>query len=139
MVLLRHGYLRVLCLNPKSIGITDRYNSLAQGAYRKNKMELTGKQKRYLRAQAHHLTPIVQIGKGGLTNEIKTSIRNALDARELIKVTILQNSDADIDDVAAEIEEMSFDVVQKIGRILVVFKVAEKRENRKISLDVKAI
>ncbi|HCN75351.1 ribosome assembly RNA-binding protein YhbY [Pseudolactococcus plantarum] len=102
-------------------------------------MELTGKQKRYLRAQAHHLTPIVQIGKGGLTNEIKTSIRNALDARELIKVTILQNSDADIDDVAAEIEEMSFDVVQKIGRILVVFKVAEKRENRKISLDVKAI
>lgn len=102
-------------------------------------MELTGKQKRYLRAQAHHLTPIVQIGKGGLTNEIKTSIRKALDARELIKVTILQNSDADIDNVAAEIEAMSFDVVQKIGRILVVFKVAEKRENRKISLEVKAL
>ncbi|MCJ1969523.1 ribosome assembly RNA-binding protein YhbY [Lactococcus carnosus] len=102
-------------------------------------MELTGKQKRYLRAQAHHLTPIVQIGKGGLTNEIKTSIRKALDARELIKVAILQNSDADINDVAAEIEEMSFDVVQTIGRILVVFKVAEKRENRKLSLEVKAI
>lgn len=100
-------------------------------------MELTGKQKRYLRAEAHHLTPIVQIGKGGLTNEIKTSIRKALDARELIKVAILQNSDADINDVAEEIEEMSFDVVQKIGRILVVFKVAEKRENRKLYLKVK--
>ena len=100
-------------------------------------MELTGKQKRYPRAEAHHLTPIVQIGKGGLTNEIKTSIRKALDARELIKVAILQNSDADINDVAEEIEEMSFDVVQKIGRILVVFKVAEKRENRKLSLKVK--
>ncbi len=100
-------------------------------------MELTGKQKRYLRAETHHLTPIVQIGKGGLTNEIKTSIRKALDARELIKVAILQNSDADINDVAEEIEEMSFDVVQKIGRILVVFKVAEKRENRKLSLKVK--
>ncbi|MBW9330770.1 ribosome assembly RNA-binding protein YhbY [Lactococcus raffinolactis] len=100
-------------------------------------MELTGKQKRYLRAEAHHLTPIVQIGKGGLTNEIKTSIRKALDARELIKVAILQNSDADINDVAEEIEEMSFDVVQKIGRILVVFKVAEKCENRKLSLKVK--
>ena len=100
-------------------------------------MELTGKQKRYLRAEAHHLTPIVQIGKGGLTNDIKTSIRKALDARELIKVAILQNSDADINDVAEEIEEMSFDVVQKIGRILVVFKVAEKRENRKLSLKVK--
>ena len=100
-------------------------------------MELTGKQKRYLRAEAHHLTPIVQIGKGGLTNEIKTSIRKALDARELIKVAILQNSDAHINDVAEEIEEMSFDVVQKIGSILVVFKVAEKRENRKLSLKVK--
>ena len=100
-------------------------------------MTLTGKQKRYLRAEAHHLTPIVQIGKGGLTNEIKTSIRKALDVRELIKVAILQNSDADIHDVAEEIEEMSFDVVQKIGRILVVFKVAEKRENRKLSLKVK--
>ena len=100
-------------------------------------MELTGKQKSYLRAEAHHLTPIVQIGKGGLTNEIKTSIRKALDARELIKVAILQNSDADINDVAEEIEEMSFDVVQKIGRILVVSKVAEKRENRKLSLKVK--
>ena len=100
-------------------------------------MDLTGKQKRDLRAEAHHLTPIVQIGKGGLTNEIKTSIRKALDARELIKVAILQNSDADINDVAEEIEEMSFDVVQKIGRILVVFKVAEKRENRKLSLKVK--
>lgn len=100
-------------------------------------MTLTGKQKRYLRAEAHHLTPIVQIGKGGLTNEIKTSIRKALDARELIKVAILQNSDADIHDVAEEIEEMSFDVVQTIGRILVVFKVAEKRENRKLSLKVK--
>ena len=83
------------------------------------------------------MTPIVQIGKGGLTNEIKTSIRKALDARELIKVAILQNSDADINDVAEEIEEMSFYVVQKIGRILVVFKVAEKRENRKLSLKVK--
>ena len=102
-------------------------------------MTLTGKQKRYLRAEAHHLTPIVQIGKVGLTNEIKTSIRKALDARELIKVAILQNSDADIHDVAEEIEEMSFYVVQTIGRILVVFKVAEKRENRKLSLKVKEL
>ena len=41
--------------------------------------------------------------------------------------------------MAEEIEEMSFDVVQTIGRILVVFKVAEKRENRKLSLKVKEL
>ena len=56
-------------------------------------MELNGKQKRYLRALAVNIKPIVQIGKSGLSNEILTSIRTACDARELIKVSILQNSD----------------------------------------------
>lgn len=79
-------------------------------------MELTGKQKSYLALKRTTWHRLFKSG-GGLTNEIKTSIRKALDARELIKVAILQNSDADINDVAEEIEEMSFDVVQKIGRI----------------------
>jgi len=102
-------------------------------------MNLTGKQKRFLRAQAHSLNPIVQIGKGGLTNTIKTSIREALDARELIKITLLQNTDEDINDVAEAIEDMGFDVVQKIGRIIVVFKVSDRKENRKISEKVKVV
>jgi len=102
-------------------------------------MELTGKQKRFLRAQAVTIKPIVQIGKGGLTNTIKTSIREALDARELIKVTILQNSDAEADEVAEEIEEMGFDVVQVIGRVLVIFKVAQKKENRQFSEELKVL
>ncbi|MQW23306.1 MULTISPECIES: ribosome assembly RNA-binding protein YhbY [unclassified Lactococcus] len=100
-------------------------------------MELNGKQKRYLRSLAVNIRPIVQIGKGGLTNEILTSIRSACDARELIKVNILQNSDAERDDVADAIEEMGLDVVQIIGRNIVVFKVSDKKENRKISVEVK--
>ena len=48
-------------------------------------MEMNGKQKRYLRSLAVNIKPIVQIGKSGLSNEILTSIRNAADARELIK------------------------------------------------------
>lgn len=100
-------------------------------------MELNGKQKRYLRSLAVNIRPIVQIGKGGLTNEILTSIRSACDARELIKVNILQNSDAERDDVADAIEEMGLDVVQIIGRNIVVFKVSDRKENRKISVDVK--
>lgn len=102
-------------------------------------MELNGKQKRYLRSLAVNIRPIVQIGKGGLTNEILTSIRKAADARELIKVNILQNSDESRDNVADAIEEMGLDVVQIIGRNIVVFKVADKKENRKISVDVKKI
>ena len=50
-------------------------------------MSLTSKQRAFLKSEAHTLKPIVQIGKNGLNDHIKTSVRNALDARELIKVT----------------------------------------------------
>lgn len=102
-------------------------------------MELTGKQKRYLRSLAVNIRPIVQIGKSGLSNEILTSIRHATDARELIKVNILQNSDETAKDVAAMIDEMGLNVVQIIGRNVVVFKVSDRKENRKISEDVKKV
>ena len=102
-------------------------------------MEMNGKQKRYLRSLAVKIKPIVQIGKSGLSNEILTSIRNAADARELIKVNILQNSDEVATDVAEAIEEMGLDVVQIIGRNLIVFKVSDRKENRKISVEVKNI
>lgn len=102
-------------------------------------MEMNGKQKRYLRSLAVNIKPIVQIGKSGLSNEILTSIRNAADARELIKVNILQNSDEVATDVAEAIEEMGLDVVQIIGRNLIVFKVSGRKENRKISVEVKNI
>ncbi|EKF51988.1 ribosome assembly RNA-binding protein YhbY [Lactococcus garvieae] len=102
-------------------------------------MELTGKQKRYLRSLAVNIRPIVQIGKSGLTNEILTSIRHAADARELIKVNILQNSDETAKDVASMIDEMGLTVVQIIGRNVVVFKVSDRKENRKISEDVKKV
>ena len=102
-------------------------------------MDMNGKQKRYLRSLAVNIKPIVQIGKSGLSNEILTSIRNAADARELIKVNILQNSDEVATDVAEAIEEMGLDVVQIIGRNLIVFKVSDRKENRKISVEVKNI
>ncbi|MEI3636216.1 ribosome assembly RNA-binding protein YhbY [Lactococcus lactis subsp. lactis] len=102
-------------------------------------MEMNGKQKRYLRSLAVNIKPIVQIGKSGLSNEILTSIRNAADARELIKVNILQNSDEVATDVAEAIEEMGLDVVQIIGRNLIVFKISDRKENRKISVEVKNI
>ena len=84
-------------------------------------MSLTSKQRAFLNSQAHTLKPIIQIGKNGLNDQIKTSVRQALDARELIKVTLLQNTD------------------EKIGRILILFKQSSKKENRKISKKVKEI
>ncbi|MDR0922010.1 MAG: ribosome assembly RNA-binding protein YhbY [Lactobacillales bacterium] len=103
-------------------------------------MELRGKQKRFLRSKAHHLTPIFQIGKGGLNNELKTQIREALERRELIKISLLQNTDEEVDDVAEVLEEqLGLDVVQTIGRTLVLFKPSSKDKYRKLSREVKEI
>lgn len=103
-------------------------------------MTLTSKQRAFLNSQAHSLKPIVQIGKNGLTDEIKTSVRRALDARELIKVTLLQNTDENIHEVAEILEEeIGVDTVQKIGRILILFKKSAKKENRKLSVKVAEI
>lgn len=55
-------------------------------------MTLTGKQKRYLQAMGHSLTPVLQIGKTGLSDAVVKSAQQVLQARELIKVRILQNS-----------------------------------------------
>ena len=68
-------------------------------------MSLTSKQRAYLNSQAHSLKPIIQIGKNGLNDQIKTSVRQALDARELIKVTLLQNTDENIHEVAEILED----------------------------------
>lgn len=103
-------------------------------------MALTSKQRAYLKSQAHSMKPIIQIGKNGLNDQIKTSVRHALDARELIKVTLLQNTDENIQDVAEILEdEIGCDTVLKIGRILILFKQSTKKENRKISTKVKEI
>ncbi|WP_159797046.1 ribosome assembly RNA-binding protein YhbY [Streptococcus halichoeri] len=101
---------------------------------------LTSKQRAFLKSEAHGLKPIIQIGKNGLNNQLKTSIRQALDARELIKVTLLQNTDEDIHEVAEILEdEIGCDTVLKIGRIVILYKVSAKKENRKLSAKVKAI
>ena len=103
-------------------------------------MTLKGKQKRYLRSQAHHLDPIFQIGKNGLNNELKTAIREALDARELIKISLLQNTDEEAQEVAQVLEDqLNLEVVQIIGRTIVLFKPSTKEKNRKISKEVAGI
>ena len=86
------------------------------------------------------MKPILQIGKNGLNDKIKTSVRKALDARELIKVTLLQNTDEDIHEVADILEEeIGCDTVLKIGRILILYKESSKKQNRKLSPKVKEL
>jgi RNA-binding protein len=90
---------------------------------------LTGKQKRYLRSLAHHLDPIFQVGKGGVNENMVKQIREALEARELIKVSVLQNCDMDKKNVAQEIANGSnAEIVQIIGNVIVLYKESEERK-----------
>lgn len=94
---------------------------------------LTGKQKRYLRSQAHHLDPIFQVGKGGINDHMLKSIAEALEVRELLKVSILTNNDDDKNAVAEELAEgTGAELVQLIGKTVVLYK--ESRDNKKITL-----
>lgn len=94
---------------------------------------LTGKQKRFLRSQAHHLNPIFQVGKGGVNDHLIKHIEEALEVRELIKVSILNNCLEDSDEVAVQLaEESGAELVQRIGRTVVLYK--QSAENKKIEL-----
>lgn len=94
---------------------------------------LTGKQKSFLRSKAHHLTPIFQVGKGGVNENMIKQIADVLEARELIKVSILQNCDEDRDTVAEQLSlGAKAELVQVIGNTIVLYK--ESRENKQIVL-----
>ncbi|AFI29124.1 RNA-binding protein [Bacillus sp. A053] len=94
---------------------------------------LTGKQKRFLRSKAHHLTPIFQVGKGGVNDNMIKQIAEALEARELIKVSVLQNCEEDKNDVAdALVKGSRSQLVQTIGNTIVLYK--ESKENKQIEL-----
>jgi RNA-binding protein len=94
---------------------------------------LTGKQKSFLRSQAHHLDPIFQVGKGGVNDNMIKQIGEALEVRELIKVSILQNCDEDRKSVATELAKGArAEVVQVIGNTIVIYK--ESKENKQIQL-----
>lgn len=94
---------------------------------------LTGKQKRFLRAEANQLKPIFQVGKIGVNENMITQINEALEKRELIKVSILQNCEDDKEVVAEKlVEGTDAELVQIIGKNIVLYK--ESQENKKIQL-----
>ncbi|SFE28320.1 ribosome assembly RNA-binding protein YhbY [Alteribacillus iranensis] len=94
---------------------------------------LTGKQKRYLRKKAHHLKPVFQIGKAGVNDNLIKQTLDALEARELIKLNVLQNCAEDKHFVAEAIAEgAKADIVQIIGSTIILYK--ESTENKRIEL-----
>ncbi|KOO52252.1 ribosome assembly RNA-binding protein YhbY [Viridibacillus sp. FSL E2-0187] len=94
---------------------------------------LTGKQKRFLRAEAHHLNPIFQVGKGGVNDALIKHIKEAIEVRELMKVRILDNCEEDKHEVAEALAKGArAELVQLIGLTVVLYK--ESRDNKRIEL-----
>ncbi len=97
---------------------------------------MTSKQRAYLKSLAVNLDTIFQIGKGGITDELCNQVLNALNARELIKLKVLENSPMATKEVANAIaENIGATVVQVIGTKIVLFRVSDKEKNRKIELN----
>jgi RNA-binding protein len=94
---------------------------------------LTGKQKRFLRSTAHDLTPIFQVGKGGVNDNLLKQIAEALEVRELIKVSILDTCGEGKHEVAEALAAGSqAELVQLIGRTVVLYK--QSKEQKKLVL-----
>ena len=96
---------------------------------------MTTKQRAYLKGLAMNIDPIFQLGKGGLTTEYIDSVEEALEARELIKINVLKNCLDDPKELAYAIaEHTDAEVVQIIGKKIVLYREARQPEKRKIVL-----
>ncbi len=91
-------------------------------------MALTSKQRAYLRKMASQLQPVLSVGKAGAAPEVVASAAEALEKRELIKGTVLDNCFEDVKYVAETIgERTQAEVVQVIGRKFVLYKKNKKK------------
>lgn len=95
---------------------------------------MTTKQRAYLKSLAMKIEPIFQVGKNSMTPELTKAISEALDARELIKISVLKNCADDPKDLAAVLAERTrSQVVQVIGKKIVLYKEG-KDQKKKIEL-----
>lgn len=91
----------------------------------------TSKQRAYLKGLAMKLEPVFQLGKASLTPEFTEAIREALDSRELIKISVLQNCADDPKEIAGYLSERTkSEVVQVIGKKIVLYKEGKDKKKK---------
>ena len=94
-------------------------------------MELTSKQRAQLRGLANSLEPIVHIGKDGLGDNLIKQANDALEARELIKGRVLENSLLSAREAAEELAQRTrSQVVQVIGTKFVLYRPTHKKDKK---------
>lgn len=89
----------------------------------------TSKERSNLRAMAQTISPVTQIGKGGISENLIKSLSEALEARELIKVSVLNNNDDDPKSIAIELEQLlGAQIVAVTGKKIVLYRRSSKKD-----------
>lgn len=89
---------------------------------------MNGKQRAYLRKLANDMDPIFQIGKNGVEEAFLNQVEEALEARELIKIKVLENSGLAAREASDYIcSKIGCDGIQAIGSKLVLYKQSKKK------------
>ena len=99
--------------------------------------ELQGWQKQYLRSCAHHIKPVVQIGKLGMTEALLATVNKALDDHELIKVKFISFKDEKRDLSHELAEKTGAEFVGAIGNILILYREQKDKDKRVIIIPKK--
>lgn len=90
---------------------------------------ITSKQRAYLRSLAVNEPTIMQIGKGGVSENLIKTVSDALEARELVKLSVLENCEYTAREVADALsKETASEVVAVLGRKLVLYRESEKHK-----------
>lgn len=94
---------------------------------------MTSKQRAYLRGLANTIDSIFQIGKGGISDNLIKQLNDALEARELIKISVLETAPDTAKDIGVEIAEATNStLVQVVGNKITLFK--QRNKDSKIIL-----
>ncbi len=96
---------------------------------------ITTKQRAYLRSLANGLDAIFQIGKNGIEENFLAQVDQALEKRELIKISVLESADLSARQASDTLcSLLQCEAVQTIGRKLVIYRMARDKANRSIDL-----
>ena len=99
---------------------------------------MTSKERAALRSAAHHLDPIINVGKDSVTPEIIAAIDEALEARELIKVGVLKNCMDDPNEIARVVAERTrSQVIQVMGKKITLYRYNRKKKHAEGDIVVK--
>lgn len=84
---------------------------------------MTGKQRSYLKSLANTLRPQLQIGKGGLTDQVFEQLEVLLEHEELVKLTVLQNSPVEAKEIVQEVlSRTGAEFVSQLGKKLTIYR-----------------